>query len=167
MIEDEYESINGTRIPVVFYAIEDHEADARKLFETDMFAMIEFFERVLGPYPWGHEKLGVAETPHLGMEHQSAVAYGNGFQNGYRGRDLSNTGWGLLWDFIIIHEAGHEWFGNNITTADVAASPTADELLPDCIPRRHPAMATRIPNMALLNTPTPKWVKLRDALVWL
>jgi hypothetical protein len=54
------------------------------------------------------------------MEHQSAVAYGNLFKNGYRGRDLSGTGIGLKWDFIIVHESGHEWFANNITTKDIA-----------------------------------------------
>jgi aminopeptidase N len=54
------------------------------------------------------------------MEHQSAVAYGNSYAFGYRGRDGSGTGWGLKWDFIIIHESGHEWFGNNITTRDLA-----------------------------------------------
>jgi aminopeptidase N len=54
------------------------------------------------------------------MEHQSAVAYGNGYKNGYLGNDLSGTGWGLKWDFIIVHESGHEWFGNNITTKDIA-----------------------------------------------
>jgi aminopeptidase N len=54
------------------------------------------------------------------MEHQSAVAYGNQFKNGYLGRDLSGTGWGLKWDFIIVHESGHEWFGNNITSKDIA-----------------------------------------------
>jgi hypothetical protein len=54
------------------------------------------------------------------MEHQSAVAYGNGFQNGYLGMDLSGTGYGLKWDYIIVHESGHEWFGNNITTKDIA-----------------------------------------------
>jgi aminopeptidase N len=54
------------------------------------------------------------------MEHQSAVAYGNGYVNGYKGKDFSGTGWGLTWDFIIVHETAHEWFGNNITTADIA-----------------------------------------------
>ena len=54
------------------------------------------------------------------MEHQSAVAYGNGYHNGYKGNDLSGTGWGLTWDFIVIHESAHEWWGNNITTADMA-----------------------------------------------
>jgi aminopeptidase N len=54
------------------------------------------------------------------MEHQSSVTYGNKFQNGYLGRDLSRTGWGLKWDFIIIHESGHEWFANNITYKDIA-----------------------------------------------
>jgi hypothetical protein len=52
------------------------------------------------------------------MEHQSSVTYGNGFKNGYRGRDLSATGWGLKFDFII--ESGHEWFANNITYKDIA-----------------------------------------------
>jgi aminopeptidase N len=62
----------------------------------------------------------LVETPYLGMEHQSAVAYGNKYQNGYLGTDLSGTGVGLLFDFIIIHESGHEWFGNSITSKDIA-----------------------------------------------
>lgn len=82
--------------------------------------MLACFEDWFGPYPFYEDGYKLVEAPHLGMEHQSAIAYGNGFQNGYLGRDLSGTGVGLKWDFIIIHESGHEWFGNSITTADIA-----------------------------------------------
>ncbi|MFM7839221.1 MAG: M1 family metallopeptidase, partial [Chitinophagaceae bacterium] len=82
--------------------------------------MLRHFEYWLGPYPFYEDGYKLVQAPHLGMEHQSAVAYGNHFQNGYLGRDLSSSGWGNKWDFIIIHESGHEWFGNNLTTADLA-----------------------------------------------
>ena len=82
--------------------------------------MLRAFEYWFGPYPFYEDGYKLVETPYLGMEHQSSVTYGNGFQNGYRGRDLSGTGWGLKWDFIIIHESGHEWFANNITYQDIA-----------------------------------------------
>ncbi len=82
--------------------------------------MLQCFEHWFGPYPWYADGYQLIEAPHLGMEHQSAVAYGNGYHNGYKGTDLSGTGWGLTWDFIVIHESAHEWWGNNITTADVA-----------------------------------------------
>jgi aminopeptidase N len=82
--------------------------------------VLRCFERWFGPYPWYRDGYQLIEAPHLGMEHQSAVAYGNGYLNGYRGKDLSGTGWGLTWDFIIVHETAHEWFGNSITTADIA-----------------------------------------------
>jgi aminopeptidase N len=108
-IRSEYESSNGTVIPVVFYAIEDHEEEARELFDRDMHEMIEFFERTVGPYPWGQEKLGIAETPHLGMEHQTINAYGNKFR-----RD--NYGF----DWLLHHEFAHEWFGNLVSASNYA-----------------------------------------------
>ncbi len=82
--------------------------------------MLKCFEYWFGPYPFYEDSYKLVESPHLGMEHQSAVGYGNKFQNGYLGRDLSGSGWGLKWDFIIVHESGHEWFANNITSNDLA-----------------------------------------------
>ena len=82
--------------------------------------MLRCFEHWFGPYPFYEDGYKLVESPHLGMEHQSAVAYGNKYQNGYLGRDLSGSGWGLKWDFIIVHESGHEWFANNITSKDLA-----------------------------------------------
>jgi len=82
--------------------------------------MLQCYEHWFGPYPWYADGYKLVEAPHLGMEHQSAVAYGNHFRNGYLGRDLSGTGIGLQWDFIIVHESAHEWFGNNITVQDQA-----------------------------------------------
>lgn len=82
--------------------------------------MMEAFEYWFGPYPFYEDGFKLIEVPYLGMEHQSAVTYGNGYENGYLGRDLSSTGWGLEFDFIIIHEAGHEWFANSITYRDIA-----------------------------------------------
>lgn len=82
--------------------------------------MLRCFEDWFGKYPFYEDAYKLVEAPYLGMEHQSAIAYGNDYQNGYLGRDLSNTGRGNDWDFIIVHESGHEWFGNNISAADVA-----------------------------------------------
>ncbi len=82
--------------------------------------MMQAFEYWFGPYPFYEDGYKLVEAPHLGMEHQSAVAYGNHFLEGYLGHDLSGTGVGLKFDFIIVHESGHEWFGNNITTKDLA-----------------------------------------------
>ena len=82
--------------------------------------MLRCFEEWFGPYPWYEDGFKMIESPHLGMEHQSAIAYGNGYQNGYLGRDLSGTGQGLAWDFIIVHEAAHEWWGNSVTSSDLA-----------------------------------------------
>ena len=109
LIESAYESVNGTRVPVMFWAIEDHESDARALFDAEFLDVIAFFERKLGPYPWGHEKLGIAETPHLGMEHQTINAYGNEFKRDDYG-----------FDWLFHHELAHEWFGNLMTHETVS-----------------------------------------------
>jgi len=78
------------------------------------------FEHWFGPYPFYEDGFKLVEVPYLGMEHQSSVTYGNQYKKGYLGRDLSGTGWGLKFDFLIIHESGHEWFANNITYKDIA-----------------------------------------------
>ncbi|HEX6910488.1 MAG TPA: M1 family metallopeptidase [Longimicrobium sp.] len=115
---DVYQGENGP-LTLDFYPLAMNEAAARRQF-AQVKPMLACFERWFGPYPWYEDGFKLIETPHLGMEHQSAVAYGNGYVNGYRGQDLSGTGLGLQWDYIIIHEAGHEWFGNNITSTDLA-----------------------------------------------
>ena len=102
------------------YWVLDGNLDKAKKQFTDAPKMMKAFEYWLGPYPFYKDGYKLVEAPHLGMEHQSATAYGNDYQNGYLGRDLSGSGWGLKWDFIIVHESGHEWFANNITTKDIA-----------------------------------------------
>jgi aminopeptidase N len=102
-----------------YYVLKENLEKAKVQFK-DAPRMLQAFEHWFGPYPFYEDGYKLVEVPYLGMEHQSAVTYGNGYQNGYRGRDLSGTGWGLKFDFIIIHESGHEWFANNITNKDVA-----------------------------------------------
>lgn len=102
-----------------YYVLPYNLEKAKKQF-TQVKTMLNSFEYWFGPYPFYEDGYKIVETPYLGMEHQSNVAYGNHYLNGYLGRDLSGTGVGLLWDFIIVHESGHEWFANNITAKDQA-----------------------------------------------
>ncbi len=102
------------------YWVLDYNIEIAKKHFTDAPKMMKAFEHWFGPYPFYEDGYKLVEAPYLGMEHQSAVAYGNGYLNGYLGRDLSGTGWGMKWDFIIVHESGHEWFANNITSKDIA-----------------------------------------------
>ena len=116
---EQYEGEAGT-LTLDYYVLRENEEKARKQFFGQVKPMMDAFEYWFGPYPFYEDGFKIIEVPYLGMEHQSAVTYGNGYQNGYLGRDLSGSGWGLKFDFIIIHETGHEWFANNITYADVS-----------------------------------------------
>ena len=97
-----------------------YHLDTAKVQFQQARSMMQCFEHWFGPYPWYKDGYKLIEAPYLGMEHQSGVTYGNRYANGYLGRDLSHTGWGLKWDFIIVHESAHEWWGNNITDRDAA-----------------------------------------------
>ena len=102
-----------------YFVLKDNLNKAKKQF-LDAPKMMKAFEYWFGPYPFYEDSYKLVEVPYLGMEHQSSITYGNQYKNGYLGRDLSGTGWGLKFDFIIIHESGHEWFANNITNKDIA-----------------------------------------------
>ncbi|MFD0939772.1 M1 family metallopeptidase [Pedobacter boryungensis] len=116
---DTYAGENGP-LTIDFWSLKEDSAVARPHWDADVKPMLKSFEYWFGPYPWYKDGYKLVQAPHLGMEHQSAVAYGNQFKKGYLGRDLSGTGLGLKWDFITVHESGHEWFGNNITSKDLA-----------------------------------------------
>ncbi len=102
------------------YYVLSYNLEKAKTHFKDAPKMMKAFEHWFGPYPFYEDSFKLVEVPYLGMEHQSSVTYGNQYRKGYLGNDLSRTGWGLKFDFIIIHEAGHEWFANNITNKDIA-----------------------------------------------
>lgn len=113
-IHDNYKGLD-----LDYYVLKDNEQRAKKHFE-EVKPMMDCFQMRFGTYPFAEDGYKLVETPYLGMEHQSAVAYGNKYLKGYMGSDLSMTGVGLLFDYITIHESGHEWFGNSITSKDIA-----------------------------------------------
>ncbi|MDE1208186.1 M1 family metallopeptidase [Tenacibaculum larymnensis] len=115
---EKYQGEDG-ELDMNYYVLRDNLKKAKKQFK-DAPKMMKAFEHWFGKYPFYEDGFKLVEVPYLGMEHQSSVTYGNQYKNGYLGRDLSGTGWGLKFDFIIIHEAGHEWFANNITDKDIA-----------------------------------------------
>jgi aminopeptidase N len=106
VLKADYASRYGNTIPLEFWYLRGHEAQAKELF-AGFPRMLDFFEQEIGPYPFGDEKMGVVETPYLGMEHQTLNAYGN---------DYKQDGYGF--DRLLQHEFAHEWFGNQMTNAD-------------------------------------------------
>ena len=113
-----YNGLNGP-LTVDYYVLPENLKAARHQF-AEVPRTLEAFEYWFGPYPFYEDGFKLVEVPYLGMEHQSSVTYGNGYANGYRGRDLSGSGWGMEFDFIIVHEVAHEWFANSLTNEDVA-----------------------------------------------
>jgi len=113
-----FDGLKG-KLTMDFWPIDYNVENAKRQFPQAR-SMLKCFEYWFGPYPWYEDGYKLIEVPNTGMEHQSAVAYGNWYQNGYRKRESSGTGLGLKWDFIIVHESAHEWFGNNITAKDNA-----------------------------------------------
>ena len=109
----------GGELDVEYWVLDHQRAAAKKHFK-EVPRTLEAFEHWFGKYPFYEDSYKLVVVSYPGMEHQSSVTYGNGFQNGYGGRDLSDTGVGLKFDFIIVHESGHEWFGNNISMKDSA-----------------------------------------------
>jgi len=117
-IRESYAGEKG-ELSCTYWVQPKNEMKAQKQF-AQVKPMLKCFEYWFGPYPFYEDGYQLVEAPHLGMEHQSAIAYGNKYVNGYRGTDLSGSGFGHTFDFILIHESGHEWFGNNITARDIA-----------------------------------------------
>jgi aminopeptidase N len=115
---EKYIGENGL-LDMDYYVLRDNLEKAKEQFRQAPMTL-RAFEYWFGPYPFYEDSFKLVEVPYLGMEHQSSVTYGNHYQNGYLGRDLSGSGWGMLFDFLIIHESGHEWFANNITNIDIA-----------------------------------------------
>lgn len=119
-LSDTYIGETEKNLSLDYWVLDYNGEKGKKQFDRDVKRMLDAFEYWFGPYPFYQDGFKLVESSHLGMEHQSAIAYGNHYMDGYMGMDLSGSGWGKKWDYIIIHESGHEWFANNITTNDIA-----------------------------------------------
>ncbi len=115
---EQYDGEKGV-LDMDYWVLRDDLEKAKEQFK-DAPKMMAAFEHWFGPYPFYEDSYKLVQVPYLGMEHQSSVTYGNQWKKGYLGKDLSGTGWGLKFDFLLIHESGHEWFANNITYKDIA-----------------------------------------------
>ncbi len=115
--ESYYNSKYSDSLTLDYYVLPNNYEKAKKQF-AQVKPMLNCFYNYFGEYPFVRDGYKLVEAPYLGMEHQSCVAYGNKYKNGYLGYDRSGTGYSF--DFIIIHESAHEWWGNSITTNDIA-----------------------------------------------
>jgi aminopeptidase N len=115
---EKYPGLGGTLDLNYWVLAHQKEAAMRQFREVPR--MLQAFEHWFGKYPFYEDGYKLVAVSYPGMEHQSSVTYGNWYRNGYRARDVSGTGIGFKFDFIIVHESGHEWFGNNISMKDAA-----------------------------------------------
>lgn len=114
-----YKGVKGP-LNLSFWVLDYHEQRAKPYFHDQVHKMLNAFEYWFGPYPFYEDSYKLVEVENTGMEHQSGIGYGNHYAYGYRGRDDSHTGYGLKSDFIIVHESAHEWWGNSLTSKDLA-----------------------------------------------
>jgi len=117
-ISETYQGLKGD-LDMSYWVLDYNYGKAKSHLLPQAKQMIKSFEKWFGPYPFYEDSYKLVDAPGYGMEHQSAVAY-DGYQNGNRGKDFSGTGWGMKWDFLLVHESAHEWFGNSITAKDPA-----------------------------------------------
>lgn len=115
--EDEYTAADGEKLKLNYDVMPYNLEKAKKQFEV-VKPMLKIYEKYLGKYPFWRDGYRLVETSYLGMEHQGAIAYGNHYKMGYDGTDFSRIG--VWFDYIIVHESGHEWWGNSVSAKDIA-----------------------------------------------